>query len=176
MILGTKSLLLDCELVQFAFQFKTFLPTGDFTKGLGTGHVSLEPSVLMALKLDCNTYLQAEIAYRFPIGGDQFYEGPFMHCHVSLNRLLWCCGHDVQLIGTAELNSYHIFGGAYTDPLKGQAGIGLPADEIGNTVDIGPGIRLVVCDRIDFGVGGFFALTDNNMGEEGLRAEFRWRF
>ena len=49
--IGTKSLLLDCELLQVAFQFITYIPTGDFHKGLGTGHVSLEPSILFALKL-----------------------------------------------------------------------------------------------------------------------------
>src|SRR6266849_2460978 len=43
MNVGTKSLLLDCELAQVAFQFKTFIPVGNFTTGLGTGHVSLEP-------------------------------------------------------------------------------------------------------------------------------------
>src|SRR5438445_4037850 len=53
---GTKSLLLDCELIQIAFQFKTFIPAGDFTKGLGTVHVSLEPSLLFAVKLTPTTY------------------------------------------------------------------------------------------------------------------------
>ena len=35
--LGTKSMLLDCELLQFTFEFNTFTPTGNFTQGPGHG-------------------------------------------------------------------------------------------------------------------------------------------
>ena len=49
--LGTKSLLIDCELLQFTFQFRTYLPIGQTMKGLGNGHVSLEPSLLASLRL-----------------------------------------------------------------------------------------------------------------------------
>src|SRR5262249_38238144 len=48
--LGTKSVWIDCELLLLTFQFKTFVPTGNFTRGLGTAHVSLEPSLLFAIK------------------------------------------------------------------------------------------------------------------------------
>ncbi|MBL8800307.1 MAG: hypothetical protein JNM56_40885, partial [Planctomycetia bacterium] len=57
-VLGTKSLLLDCELMQVSFQLKTFIPSGNFLKGLGTGHVSLEPSLLWAIKLTPSSYTQ----------------------------------------------------------------------------------------------------------------------
>ena len=40
--LGTKSMLLDCELTQITFQFKTYIPAGNAGKGLGTGHLSLD--------------------------------------------------------------------------------------------------------------------------------------
>ena len=46
MNIGTKSLLFDCELIQLTFQFRTYLPIGNFSQGLGNGHVSLEPSLL----------------------------------------------------------------------------------------------------------------------------------
>jgi hypothetical protein len=172
MNLGTKSLLLDCELIQLTFQFRTFLPTGNFTKGLGTGHVSLEPSLLMALKLTPETYLQAQLSYWFPIGGSTGFEGPVFHYHLSLNQLLWHCGHDVQLIGTAEVNGYEIVGGAFTDT----TGLLLSARDIGNIVSIGPGLRLSVCNKIDFGVGSAFAVTGDRMAGQLIRAEFRWRF
>src|SRR5262249_14363464 len=76
MWIATKSLLLDCELIQFSFQFKTFLPTGNFTAGVGTGHVSLEPGFLTAIKLTPGLYFQGEGAYWFPIGGDAGAQGP----------------------------------------------------------------------------------------------------
>ena len=43
--LGTKTLLLDCDLMQLSFQFRTYIPTGIASNGLGTGHTSLEPSL-----------------------------------------------------------------------------------------------------------------------------------
>jgi hypothetical protein len=182
MVVGTKSMLLDCELIQFTFQMKTFIPTGDFTKGLGTGHVSLEPAFLTAVKLTPDLYFQGEVAYWFPIGGDMGGEGPVLHYHLALNKTLWNCGHDVQLIGTCELNGWEILGGTFSDPgqpivVNNQITPALKsAKSIGNIVSAGPGIRLVVCDKIDIGVAGAFAITDQSMGDEVLRAEFRWRF
>ncbi len=173
MNVGTKTLLLDCELLQFSFQFRTFIPTGNFTRGLGTGHVSLEPSFLLAVKLTPDSYLQAQFSYLFPVGGDANYEGPIFHYHLSYNKLLCNCGHDVQLIGTLELSGYEIEGGAYTYPDTGNPA---SASDIGDILEAGPGLRLNICDRVDFGVGSLFALTHDRMTEALVRAEFRWRF
>ena len=173
MSIGTKSMLLDCELMQFTFGFKTIVPSGNFSKGLGTGHVSLEPSLMLSLKLAPETYLQSQLAYRFPLGGDGTYQGPVLHYHLSVNQLLWHCGHDIKLIGVAELNGYELLGGSYTST---DTGLPLSAKGISDIVSIGPGIRLVICDKIDFGVGTAFNFTSNSMGDESLRLEFRWRF
>jgi hypothetical protein len=175
MIVGTKSLLLDCELVQFTYQFQTFIPTGNFTRGLGTGHVSLEPSLVWAVKLTPMTYWQGQTAYLFPIGGTPGFQGPVFHYHFALNQMLWQCGCEkaVQLIGSAELGGYEIGGGAYTSPLTG-----LPASavDVGNIVNVGPGLRLVVCNKIDIGAGSYFAITKDRMATGLARIEFRWRF
>jgi hypothetical protein len=173
LIIGTKSLLLDCELLQFSFAFNTFVPTANFTKGLGTGNVSLEPALLLALKVTPSTFVQSEVAYRFPLGGDNTYQGPVFHYHLSLNQLLWNCGCDLKLIGTAEMSGYEITGGAYTDPATG---IPLSAKSVGDVLSLGPGFRFVVCDKVDFGAAMMFAVTHQSMGDEYLRVELRWRF
>ncbi len=172
MCIGTKTLLLDCELIQFALEFRTFVPTGNFTRGLGTGHVSLEPSLLLGVKLAPHTYFQGQLSYWFPIGGDQFYQGPVYHCHAALNQTLYGCGRDVQLVGVLEMNGYQILGGNYTLPGDGT----LSAKDVGNIFSIGPGLRLNICDVIDFGVGSAFSLTEDSIGEQIVRADFRWRF
>lgn len=175
LVIGTKSLLLDCELIQFAFAFNTYVPTGNFLKGLGTGHVSLEPGLLMSLKLAPTTYLQSDLLYRIPIGGDSGFEGPVLQYHFSLNQLLWQCGSckGIQLIGVAELNGYELLGGSYTDP---NSGMPLSARDVGTILSIGPGVRLVICDKIDFGVGSAFNLTHDSVGDQIVRVDFRWRF
>ncbi len=167
---GTKTLLLDCELTQLSFQFRTFIPIGSPGNGLGTGHVSLEPSLLGALRLTPTTYLQTQLAYWIPIGGDPAYQGPVFHYHNSLNQLLWrCC--NVQVIGMLEMDGWEIMGGAYTD----ETGVQQGAKHIGSIFSMGPGIRAVICDKIDVGVGSRFAIGDRK-GEDVIRAELRWRF
>ncbi len=62
-----KSLLFDCEMLQVAFQLRTCMPTGAAANNLGTGHVSLDPSILASLKLTPTTYLQGQIGNFIPI-------------------------------------------------------------------------------------------------------------
>jgi hypothetical protein len=172
MNIGTKSLLLDCELAQLTFQFKTYLPTGNFTKGLGVGHVSIEPSLLGALKLTPNCYLQGELAYWIPLGGTEF-QGDVFHYAFSVNHLLCHCGQDIQLIGTLECSGFVLTNGEYTD----STGVAFRAVHLGDQCSVGGGLRLSICNKIDFGVGYLYALTANNLiGESYLRTEFRWRF
>jgi hypothetical protein len=186
LIIGSKTLWLDCELLQIAFQFKTFLPTGNFLQNLGTAHVSLEPSLLFALKLTPDTYLQAQTAYWIAVGGDALYEGNVFHAHLSLNQVLYRILPDVQLIGTLEANEWSVIGGNYTSlllvntanppvPLPSNLAP-LPVSATADMFSVGPGIRLNICDRIDFGVGSAFSCTGARWAKEEVRAEFRWRF
>lgn len=180
MNIGTKSMLIDCELTQFTFQFKTFLPTGNAGQGLGVGHVSLEPSFLNTLKLcdGCKPcYLQSQWSYWIPIAGDRLYQGNIFHEHYSVNKVLCQPCSGIRLIGTCELNHWQILGGNFTSPdfVIGGAPVALSAAHTG-FVSMGPGLRLFICDRIDFGVGTAFALTGTHWAEELIRAEFRWRF
>jgi hypothetical protein len=173
LVIGTKNMVLDCELLQVAFQTKTFIPTGNFTRGLGTGHVSIEPSLIAALKLTNYSYLQGQVGYRFPIGGTSGFQGSLVYGGLAYNHLLWNCGYDIQLIGTVEGNVACVSNGLYTDPLTGRV---LSANSLGGFLNAGPGIRLVLCKKVDVGIGGSFHLTNESYIGHDLRAEFRWRF
>ncbi len=169
--IGTKSLLLDCELIQASFQFVTTIPTGNSRKGLGIGHVALDPSLLVAIKLYPETYLQAQFGQWIPIGGTQGFQGSIFHFHTSLNHVMCRPVGDTQLIGTLELSGYSFQSGSYTDPILG----GVSAN--GYTyLSVGPGIRYVICDKVDIGVGSAFAVTGQHFAEQTYRTEFRWRF
>jgi len=170
--MGTKSLLFDCELLQVSFQFRTHLPTANSTKGLSTGHVSLEPSLLVGLNLGPETYFQGQIAERIPIAGDTHYAGAILHYHAAINHILWRPLTDVPLIGTVELSGWSFQDGAYTDPATGL----MQSASGETTVTVGPGLRLVVCDRIDFGTGVAFAMQDRRLANVLVRSEFRWRY
>jgi hypothetical protein len=169
--LGTKSVLFDSELLLITFQFRTWIPSAVGMKGLGTQHVTLEPSLLLALNVGPQTYLQAQIAEWIPISADAGHAGAILHYHASLNHVLWRWQPSVPIIGTLEANGWSFQDGQYTDPALGV----LPAS--GETyLSAGPGLRVVVCDKIDFGFGSAFAVTDGHWGEQTIRGEFRWRF
>jgi hypothetical protein len=170
MNVGTKAVLFDSELFVLATQFRTYLPVGDAGKGLGTGHVSLEPSLLAYLKLTASTYLQAQLAEWAPIGGDPTYAGSILHYSASVNQVLYRFVPDMPLIGTVEFNGYSFQTGAYTDATLGTLGAGG-----GSYLSLGPGLRLSVCNRLDFGVGAAFGLTQHGPGSL-YRTEVRLHF
>jgi hypothetical protein len=168
----SKNILYDCELFIFSFQMRTYIPSGNFGKGLGVGHVSLEPGLISGIRLSPDTYAVAEVVEWIPLGGDQDYQGAHLRFNFSLNHVLWRPVHDVQLIGTLEMNGINWQDGAFTDPVDG------PLQKLsGETaVAFGCGARLFFCDKFDFGVGGMFGATGKYWAREQMRFEVRYRF
>src|SRR5262249_24962421 len=107
--------------------------------------------------------------------GDPLYESDVFHMHYALNRTLWSPCPGLKLIGTVELNEWTVCYGSYTEPnflindpnsMVNNApnpnfGKAAPFAHTGAATicSMGPGIRFVVCDKIDFGVGTAFAVT-----------------
>lgn len=181
--LGTKSLLVDCDLMQLTFQFRTYIPTASPQNGLGTGHTSLEPSALMAIKLMTDTYLQNQVAYWIPVGGDRDYQGAVWHYHTSLNRQFYKRG-PIALIGTSEFNGWSFTDGAvanrallaFVQP-NAQNRDAFTQRGSGTTyLNLGGGIRMVFCDKFDIGFGSTFAITDGHLADNLYRTEFRVRY
>ena len=171
MNLGTKSLLLDCDLLQLTFQFRTYIPVGTPTKGLGTGHTALEPSLLLTLHLCEDTYSEIQLSEWIPIGGDQQFEGSVFHYHFSLNCLICHLLSDIDIIGTTELNGWAFQGGGFTDPL-----VGFKKASDATYLSAGPGLRIMFCDRVELGVGSAFALTRQHWADELIRTEIIVKF
>jgi hypothetical protein len=178
--IGTKTLLLDCELMQLSFQFKTYIPTGAAVNGMGTQHVSLEPGFLFNICVSPTTYIQAQTSYWIPIGGDTVFQANIWHSHIALNHVLWCPCNDLKVIGTAEVNEWSVFDGAYTITDFGSAAAPVKTvfghDGSATIVSAGPGIRGILCDKYDLGIGSAFALTGSRWATEEIRVEFRMRF
>jgi hypothetical protein len=167
--LGGKALWLDCELLQLGFQFRTYIPTAAGVKGLGTGHTTLEPSLLASLRLAQETYLQGQIAEWIPLGGDAAYQGSMFITHFSLNQVLLRPYPTSPLIGTLEFNSWSFQAGSYTDPVLGPF-----VKASGETyASLGPGLRQSVCNNIDFGGALAFPITDHHWASTQLRMELR---
>ncbi len=169
-IIGTKSLIFDRELFQIAFQFRTFVPSGKALEGLGVGHISLEPSLIVGFNLSPASYLQGQIAQWIPLGGGS-YQGSILHYHFSYNHTLHYILPDVPLIGTLEANGWSFQDGSYTDPVLGT----LPANDH-TYLSAAVGLRMFVCEWLDAGAAANFAIGSPNWAEQLYRLECRVRF
>lgn len=87
---------------------------------------------------------------------------------MSINRVLF----RVMLIGTYELSGWSFQTGAYTDLILGS----FQKSSGATYLMPGFGLRLVFCDKIDFGFGAEFAVTQRHFAEQLYRSEFRFRF
>ena len=169
MNIGTKGVIFDSELLLLTFQFRTYLPTGQAGFGLGTGHISLEPSLLGSLKLSPDAYLQGQLSEWIPIGGDNNYQGALIHYHGSYNQVLFRFAPDSPLIATFEGYGYTFQDGAYTNPA-----VGPYVNSSGSSYfNLGAGLRSVICNAIDFGGAISFPVTSNHFGDPLLRIELR---
>jgi hypothetical protein len=171
MNLGVKTVLFDRDLILITSQFRTYILMGNPTTGTGNGHVSLEPSILAALKLTPTTYLQMQLAEWIPLGGDPGFEGSIFHFHFSLNQQLCHYGECLNVVGTLEFNGYN-FRGQFTDPTTGNL-----VDMAGSTfLSAGPGLRFQFCDRADLGFGMAFGFGNQHGPDQMYRTEFRIRY
>jgi hypothetical protein len=174
---GIKSLLFDCELLQVAFQFRTYTPTGNAGLNLGTGNFSLDPSILTSLKLGPETYFQGQFGNWVPLAGKQFLAGGVFYWLMSINHTLYYCTPDSPLIATLEFDGWSFENGGYTaavlpgkNPVFAEKGGGV------SYFNIGPGLRQSICNRLDFGGAITWATTSVHWAQPWFRFEARFLF
>jgi hypothetical protein len=168
--IGTKTLLLDSELITSSFQFMTYIPVGNSTNGTGTGHTTLDPSLLGTVKLFTETYMQTQLGLYIPIGGTSSAQSEVMHYHASFNHVLCRPLPDTAIIANFEAVGYTFFGGTVTDVN------GVTTSGNGTIFTLGPTLRMAICNKIDVGFGVQFATTAVRLAEEQYRTEIRWRY
>jgi hypothetical protein len=174
---GIKSLLFDCEMLQVAFQFRTYTPTGAAMNNLGTGHFSLDPSILTALKLGPSTYFQGQFGNWIPLAGNMNLAGGVFYSLMSVNQVLWYATPDSPLIGTLEMDVWSFQNGGYTAAIT--SGPKAAFVEKGGGVsyfNIGPGLRQSICNRVDVGGALTWATNSQHWAQPWFRFEARFLF
>lgn len=169
---GTKTLLHDSELFQISFQMESTIPTGNAGKGLGTGHLSLEPSLILGVKLSTDSYFQAQVAEWVPIAGDPDYAGSAMRYSFAYNHVLCRPLPDCPIIGTAELIGTTFQDGAFTEPSTGAAVSASGQSYLAVVV----GSRAFICNRADLGFGSAFGIGNGAGPRHEHRIELRVRY
>lgn len=164
---GTKTLLHDTRLIQIAFQFETHIPTSSPSKGLSNGHVSLEPGLLGGIQLSDRSFMQMQLAQWIPLGGNPDHAGALLRHSMSYNRVLMGSANNTSLVGTLEYAAIHFQDGQFTDPLGNLR----PASNE-SVLQYGGGLRLNICNKVNFGFGSLFSADD--WPAAALRTEFQW--
>jgi hypothetical protein len=177
---GIKSMFYDTELLQLSFQFRTYTPSGNAMAGLGTGHFSLDPSILGSLKLGPDTYFQAQVGNWIPLGGSIAdgvnYSGGILYWLMSINQVLWSPRQDSPLIGTLEMDGWSFENGGYTNAVLGKTPEIFMKGGGVSYFNIGPGIRQSICNKVDIGAALTWATTAEHWAEPWFRFEVRFLF
>jgi hypothetical protein len=171
----TKTVLLNGNDWQITQILRVFTPTGDPLKGLGTGHVSLEPGLLFQYKWSPETYFHGELEYWFPIAGDPPFAGQVLEYGLGISHLLYE-NDTFAAIPTLEFVGWTVFDGEQTSPL----GVPQRVDTMG-IFNIEPGIRFASdtggdLGVIDWGVHASFAVTPNRWYNSAFMLEVRFLF
>jgi hypothetical protein len=175
---GLKSMLVDSELLVLGFQFRTYTPSGDASHGLGTGHFSLDPSLLVSLKLAPDFYFQTQLGNWIPLGGNTHLAGAIFYSYNSFNHVLFRCAPDCPIIGTLEMDSWCFEGGGFTIPFAKYPKVSIAERGAGGLgyFNIGPGLRAVLGNKVDVGAALTWATTANHWACPWFRLEIRILF
>lgn len=167
-----RSLCSSCDTVK-TLQLRTYVPTGDGTRGLGTRHVSLEPALLFYHRRSDWFAIQGELRDWFSMGGSDGFAGNVLRYGLGVTYTFNPC--DCRPVSAvAELVGWTV--------LHGGTAISTPpttlfTDATGDTiVNAKFGFRwsLNLQDSLYAGYG--HALTDETWYEDVLRVEFRRAF
>lgn len=185
MNVGFKYAFVACPDRYYTFQFRTYIPTGDADRGLGTDHVSLEPAFLVHQQLSERIALDAELRDWIPVGGTDF-AGNVLRYGVGLSYLaLENCNYRVipvaELVGWTVLSGKQLaVPGDNVDPnliaVLDASGDTILNAKLGVRVGFGQLQGDSMFSRSDLYVGYGRALTGEVWYKDVVRVEYRLAF
>jgi hypothetical protein len=170
---GFKYAFVDRPDLVTTFQFRTYAPTGDSHRGLGTDHVSLEPALLVYRPLTERLGFEGEARVWVPVGGTDF-AGEIVRFGTGLHYdLVRTCRWRVSPV--AELVGWTVLSGKESQAfLPGGVAVG---DAAGDTiVNAKLGVRVGLGNLGDAYAGYGRPLTGDRWYENVFRVEWRLAF
>lgn len=172
MVLGGKALVYDGRCTKISSIFLSYLNTGPTQRGLGTGHVSLEPGMLLRHQWSDFTFLHSEIKYRLPIAGSAGFAGDVLTTGFGLSTI-WRESDRYALMPTVELQTHSfLFGSETLDSGTIQRVDGITA------LDVFPGMRLAYAKSAmgswEIGVAGGLTFADRDWFDSRVVLDLRW--
>ena len=177
---GLKFGTIASETRNLTFQLRADFPSGNGSKGFGTGHSSLEPMALFYQKLSDRTAVEAEMGDSHPIGGT-FYHASVASAGQKFDGdvMTYGVGPSYQAVvrdryriaPVLELVGWHVFGGLQTNSAN-QVESGAGA----NIFNVKLGTRLCFLGGNSIYAGYGRSLTSNIWYRNLFRIEYRYSF
>jgi hypothetical protein len=167
---GFKFALVENDCNVGTFQFRVFTPTGAESRGLGTGHYSLEPAFLLYHRFSDRLTSESEARVWVPIDGTDDIPSTVLRYGTGVSYTVWSRG-EIKLAPVAEFVGWTFLDGKKAAPF----GSGLPpVSASGDTiVNAKLGARLKFGDRFDIYGGYGRALTGDPLYKDIYRIEAR---
>lgn len=154
------------------FQMKFYADNGDASRGLGTGHFSVEPGLLFLQQYDCFV-LEGEVKTWSSIDGTSPFQGSLIQYGLGGSTTLQPWGlPDVRPV-------VEVVGWTFLDGRADRQTLGgiVAEDAEGHTIINGKiGARLNVTDGMDVYLGYGRSLTGQRFYQDIFRAEVRFAF
>jgi hypothetical protein len=176
---GVKMALVERPDQALTLQVRAYFPSGDAVQGLGTGHHSLEPSLLYYRKLSDRTTIESQVGDWHPTGGSTSkgiptarsgkFAGDVAFYGLGVSHVVYESAR-FKLVPVAELVGWHILSGLQTTDAGG------PNADGTNIVNAKVGARLIVDEHSSFYAGFGQALTRQVWYEHLARVEYRYSF
>jgi len=162
----------------FTFQLRTYIPTGDSYLGLGTGHVSIEPSLLYYQRLTERLMLQGQLTEFTPIAVSSF-ASDVMQYGAGLSYIAYN-NQRMAIVPTFEVVGWTFLNGQKFSPVDGglQSAAGDTVFNVkpGVRVGFGPMSRAMMMQQHSIYAGFGIPVTDQQFYSNLFRLEYRYVF
>lgn len=163
----------SCDQVA-SFQLRAYAPSGDADRGLGVGHASIEPALLLHRRLPDRWNFDGELRYWIPIDGTPDRQGPVVRYGVGVSRSFGCdCRY--RLTPVVEAVGWTVVDGAAR--FLNEAMVPVTEDSGGDTiVNLKAGARFGFNTRSDVYAGYGRSLTGHRWYQDIFRIEWRYTY
>ena len=174
---GFKFALLASHEHYVTFQFLAAFPSGDSSKGLGTNHYSVQPSLLFFQKVTDRLSFEAQLGGWHPLeGASPGFPGDVLTYGLGPSYELYR-GERVRFAPVIELVGWRVLGGLETngDLINSPAGP-VVSSEGTNIVNLKAGARTSIGNHNSFYFGYGQALSHELWYKHLVRVEYRYTF
>jgi hypothetical protein len=158
-------------------ELRTYSPSGDPFKGLGTNHWTLEPGLLTYRTLTDRLWLQTELRDFIPLEGSDF-AGNVLRIGVGVTYGAYS-SPTCRISPVLELVNWTVLSGRESDEhgnIRHAAGDTIVNAKVGVRFGLGDGTQPGLLNQSDFYVGYAQALTGTVWYKDMVRAELRLRY